>query len=243
MSEEVDLSATWKFQTKAFWVAFLDRLLPPVCASCKKAGARFCEACQAKIQWIQEPICQKCGRLVNANQSICPVCQTRPLPLETIRAATLFAEPVSTVIHKLKYEKQFGLAEPLADLMIAAWPRWQTTADCLVPIPLHPERQKERGYNQSALLAEALSRQIKRPCLPDCLYRTRQTPAQVGLNGAERLANVQNAFAAQSAEVKHKKILLIDDVCTTGATLAAAAQALLDAGAASVWGYCVARAM
>ncbi|NJN53409.1 MAG: ComF family protein [Anaerolineae bacterium] len=165
------------------------------------------------------------------------------MPLKQIRAATVFAEPISTVIHKLKYEGSFGLGEFLADLMISAWDEWKTPIDFVIPIPLHPEREKKRGYNQSALLARRFSQQLRYECVSDGLRRVRFTVPQVGLNAEERSKNVQNAFAVDEHQFTGKKVLLIDDVCTTGATLAAAAQSLLETGALSVSGYCLARAM
>lgn len=114
--------------------------------------------------------------------------------------------------------------------------------DLVLPIPLHAERQRERGYNQSALLTRDFCRLATLPYAEDGLQRTRFTTPQVGLTAVERLKNVQDAFATK-VEVAGKHILLIDDVCTTGATMAAAATTLYAAGAKTVSGYCVARAI
>ncbi len=114
--------------------------------------------------------------------------------------------------------------------------------DLVLPIPLHAERERKRGYNQSALLARAFSEGAALPYAEHALQRTRFTTPQVGLTAVERLVNVQDAFAADSC-VQGRHVLLIDDVCTTGATMAAAANALLAAGARAVSGYCVARAV
>jgi ComF family protein len=165
-----------------------------------------------------------------------------PLPLKQIRSAILFADPVQTMIHKLKYEGMFGLAEPLADLMLEGWLQWETAVDLVIPIPLHPERLNMRGYNQSELLASHFSQNLDLTMGASALQRIRQTKPQVGLNIAERRANMQAAFRADSENSVGKNILLIDDVCTTGATLAAAADALLSEGARTVSAYCLARA-
>lgn len=220
-----------------------DLLLPPVCGNCRKAGKLLCDGCYRQIQWVEAPICPCCGRMVATTAVTCHYCRQNPLPLQQIRAATLFTEPVSTIIHKMKYEGMFGLAELLATLMTQAWPRWQMPADYIVPVPLHPDREKKRGYNQSALLAKRLGRSSGFPYMPGVLKRIRNTPPQVGLTVVERLTNVHGAFAVGRSEIFNKTILLVDDVCTTGATLTAAAQALLDAGAHSVSGYCLARTM
>ncbi len=220
-----------------------DIIFPPVCANCQKVGQLICPECFQRIQWIKEPVCLCCGRLLVPSWGLCDSCQTTPLPLKQIRAATLFAEPVSSIIHKLKYKGSFGLGKILAELMVSVWDQWQVSVDFVVPIPLHPEREKKRGYNQSALLARHFSQQCGYVYAPGLLRRTRFTLPQVSLNAAERAQNVQNAFAVEGHGLVGKSVLLVDDVCTTGATMAAAAQALLDKGALSVSGYCLARAM
>lgn len=146
------------------------------------------------------------------------------------------------MIHQLKYNGMFGLAAPLADLMSAAWSHWQITADIVVAIPLHRERYKERGYNQSALLVQHFCAHQGLTAAKNVLKRVRHTRPQVGLDAADRQINVQNAFQAEATAVSGKRILLVDDVCTTGATLDAAAVALMTAGATAVSAYCLARA-
>ncbi|HFB54805.1 MAG TPA: ComF family protein [Hellea balneolensis] len=143
----------------------------------------------------------------------------------------------------MKYNGYHALAEPLADLMVKAWPQWQFNIDLVLPVPLHPDRQKKRGYNQAALLTKHMCRQLSLPYNLEAINRTRHTSPQVGLSANDRLANVKGAFTADAAKVTGKNILLIDDVCTTGATMAATAEALLMAGAKTVSGYSTARAM
>jgi ComF family protein len=174
----------------------------------------------------------------------CLACAAHPLPLQQVRAAVLYTEPITPIIHKMKYNGMFALAQPLAHLMVAAWPRWQTPVDWVVPIPLHPEREKKRGYNQSALLARHFCQAVGLSPAPTLLRRVRHTQPQVELNGVERRTNVAGAFLANdNANLSGATILLVDDVYTTGATLSAAAHALLAAGAAAVSGYCLARAI
>ncbi len=144
-------------------------------------------------------------------------------------------------IHGLKYRQGFALAEPLAAMMLTAWPRWQMAVDKLLPIPLHADRQRERGYNQAELLATRFAAGVGLPCDTLALVRRRNTTPQVQLSGPERRRNLQQAFQADGARVQGQHILLVDDVCTTGSTLEAAAGALLEAGAASVSAYCLAR--
>jgi ComF family protein len=150
--------------------------------------------------------------------------------------------PLDSVIHRLKYEGYFALAEPLGALMAAHWPSWLHSIDLLAPIPLHPKRERERGFNQSALLARSLARTRQLPVGEGLLRRTRYTTPQIELGPAERAENVRDAFAAASGKLQGRHVLLVDDVFTTGATMAAAAEALLAAGARAVSGYCLASA-
>jgi ComF family protein len=143
----------------------------------------------------------------------------------------------------MKYEGFFALSEPLGTLMIKAWPKWQQPFDIVLPIPLHPQRERSRGYNQSELLVRELQKGLGWTSCASALKRKRQTRPQLGLTASERRANVRDAFGADSDRVSGKRILLVDDVCTTGSTLASAAEALLDAGAVSISAYCLTQAV
>jgi ComF family protein len=153
-------------------------------------------------------------------------------PLSGICAAATFRGPWRGAIHAFKYEGQRGLAAALASLMPTPPEGWHPT--WIVPVPLYPDRRKLRGYNQSDLLAAALGERLGLEVAADALRRVRNTRAQVGLSAAARRRNMRGAFAAAPAQVSGKEILLVDDVVTTGATLAACAEALLQAGAETV---------
>lgn len=235
--------ASWWIKSKTAVASLTDLFFPPVCANCRKVGSLFCDGCYNQLQWVEEPICRCCGQAASATDTLCQRCSHNSLAISQIRAAVLFAEPVSNVIHKMKYSGLFGLAAPLGDLMVKAWNQWGIPIDIVAPIPLHPDREKKRGYNQSLLLAKRFGERLGIKIEANAIQRTRFTTPQVGLNASERLANVNGAFSVFPEEFIDKDVLLIDDVCTTGATMIAAAQALMTAGASSVSGYCVARPM
>lgn len=234
--------ATWRQKFQSFAGTLVDVVFPPVCAGCGAIGELFCSECRDRVIWIREPICDKCGRSQAAALDACRVCQQTPLTLHRIRTATRYEGPVAETIKKFKYSGYFALANPLADLMLAAWPAWEEPVDVVVPVPLHAARQRERGYNQAELLAQKMERELKWQVETAALKRVRRTRPQVGLNSSERHANVRGAFVTEPNLVRGRRILLIDDVHTTGATLDAAAEVLLAAGANSVSAYCLAGA-
>lgn len=222
------------------WAAAgLDLLFPPACAVCGAYGHRICPRCAQRVDPTPHTICERCGRVQPARIERCADCQTRPQPvLQQVRAAALHVEPLRHLIHLFKYEGRPDLAPDLARYLAACFggAEWEALAPCIeaiVPAPLHAERLRQRGYDQAALLAQGLSTRTRIPIRQDLVARTRFTRAQVGLNAAERQANVQDAFSALSS-CAGLHILLIDDVYTTGATLAACAQTLHDNGAALV---------
>lgn len=203
-------------------------------------GTLLCPDCQQKMVRIKEPYCTSCGR-EQPVRGLCGTCAAQPQLLRQVRAPLHYEEPISSVIHLMKYEGYFALAEPLAAMMAQAWPRWATPVDFLVPVPLHTRRRRKRGYDQAALLARHLGRILEIPVAERILERSRHTRPQVGLDAEKRQDNVKGAFSAVG-RVDNQHLLLIDDVYTTGATMSAAAETLLYAGAATVSAYCLARA-
>ena len=164
-----------------------------------------------------------------------------PLVIEKIRSVALFEGVLRQAIHRFKYERLAGLAEPFGEMLADYWRGELLTADWLIPVPLHPSRERDRGYNQSELLARSLARRVDVPVSSKGLRRTRATAVQMTLNAAQRRENVAGAFECIEARVRGARVMLIDDVGTTGATLDACAQAVLKAGAASVMGLTLAR--
>lgn len=218
----------------------LDFIFPPVCVNCRRLGALLCADCEAVLPRVSGPVCTWCGRATTYSTQVCFDCQHHPLPLRVVRAPFRYAEPLDRVIHQMKYEGYFALAEPLARLMIVGWPAWTEAIDLVVPIPLHPKRQRQRGFNQSALVGRHLCHSLGLPFSESALRRTRHTTPQIELGPQERANNMRGAFAAVPKQVMDRHVLLVDDVFTTGATMTAAADALLAAGARVVSGYCLA---
>lgn len=222
----------------------LNLLYPPKCASCGASAGHFCEDCQAKLVRIGPPFCQKCGCPLNKSAAACSRCDHNPLPyLDSVRSVALFeGTPLRPAIHNFKYHNQRILGQDFAPLLAKCYRDNQLETEVIVPVPLHSSRYKERGYNQSELLANGLAALINQPVDKKTLIRRRATKTQVSLSAAERHKNVAEAFACISNALSHKSVLLIDDVCTTGATLNACAQALKRAKARSVYGLTLAQA-
>ncbi len=217
----------------------LDLLFPPQCAGCRAPGSEFCDRCAQHVEPVPDTICARCGRPQAHAVRLCADCQATPSPLALSRAAALHTEPLRQAIHALKYEDRPQLAGPLGRYLVAVFQQdpWQSIADridAVVPAPLHADRLRERGYNQSELLAAALCDACGLALRPEWIARVRATRQQVGLNAAERRHNVAGAFRSDG-NVIGKTLLLVDDVYTTGATLRACAQAARAAGAQQVY--------
>ena len=231
----------WRFRTRQALWAGVDLIFPPNCAGCGQAGHRFCPGCQSRVATLTPPLCECCGHPVE-QPGRCRLCLSgvRSLsPLAGLRSAAFFAGPMQQAIHHLKYRRDILLADTLA--LRLAEVDLPPIAAVVVPVPLGAARFKSRGYNQAALLARAYAELRGLRFQPAAAHRRRETESQVGLAPAERHANVSGAFEANARLVAGQTIILVDDVCTTGATLSACAEALLAAGAVAVWGLTLSR--
>lgn len=217
----------------------LDLVYPPRCPGCSAVGELFCEKCRSAVRTYPIATCPRCGR-AEPSRGLCAACAAEPARIDGIFPATIYTHPMREAIQSYKYENVRDLAGPLAEWLVVAWHAHAITADVIVPVPLHARREAERGYNQAALLARELSRRVGVPTASRELIRTVRTRPQVGLTRAERQMNIAGAFRC-TEEVPGLRIVLVDDVCTTGATLESCAAALKDSGAASVVGLTVAR--
>jgi len=220
----------------------LDWIFPPYCAGCGKAGARWCARCQAAMSLVEEPCCLRCGRSI-AYEGVCIKCRKDPPNFHALRSVAYFEGPLRKAVHRLKYKGDLALGEILSRPIIKALRRLNWDIDLVTPVPLARERQKKRGYNQAALLARPLAISLNLVYQPKALIKIRETPTQVGLTLSERRANVRGVFQACSELVVGRKILILDDVITSGATLDACAQALSQAGAQEIYALTLTRAL
>ena len=187
------------------------------------------------------PLCPRCGR-PQPSGILCPSCVSWQAEIDGIRSPFRFDGVMRQAIHQLKYRNLRALAMPLAKLLQDYLATNPMPGEVLVPVPLHQKRVRERGYNQSSLLAKELGKLTSLPVVDDCLIRQRHAPPQAKTSTVdERRSNVANAFTCRDLRLQDKQVLLIDDVSTSGATLDACAAALKAAGASSVWGLTLAR--
>ena len=225
------------------WLSTLmDTVYPPHCVVCGRLGAWVCDGCTADIAVFRAPLCRQCGKSIDA-PGVCSECRAEESYLAGMCAVGPHRPPLQQIIHAFKYTGVRVLSGPLGALLEDRWRRDRLPIDGIVPVPLHSARQRQRGYNQSILLADELGARLGLPVHPELLVRARNTRSQVGLSGGERWANVWGAFRCPTDQFPGTRLLLIDDVMTSGATLQACAHALRERGAASVWALTLTRAM
>jgi ComF family protein len=221
----------------------VDLVLPPTCLACRKpvsAAGGLCAVCWGGVGFIERPFCERLGTPFTSDMgegALSPSAIAEPPAYDRARAATRYSDVVRDLVHLLKYGDRLDVAPAVGLWMARAGAELLVDADGLVPVPLHWSRLWQRRFNQSAALARAVAGPRRLPVLDHVLARTRATPPQVGLARSERARNVQGAFEVVRTariEVKGKKLIIIDDVLTSGATVDACARALRRAGAARV---------
>jgi ComF family protein len=218
----------------------LDLLFPRWCIGCGREGDYICRACRELLPAISPPICPRCGR-PQFQGILCDDCRDKTAPIDGIRAPFVFEGIVRQAVHELKYRNLRALAPTMANCLYGYLVENPIPADVLVPVPLHRRRLRDRGYNQSALLAVELGKLSSLPVAANGLIRRHYAAPQArsaGIN--ERQKNVADAFVCPDRRFQGKRVLLIDDVSTSGATLNACAAALKVGGAAQVWGLVIA---
>lgn len=225
---------------------------PSTATKAKAIGISLLRACIHGIREAVSPSrCAACDALLSGYSAFCPACASTILPEPdpfpsgangiSVAAYGQFGGALATAIRRFKYENRPDLSDPLGQLLRRAARDAALWADAVIPVPLHARRLCERGYNQAALLARPVARELSAPLFARALVRLRATGQQAQLERDERLQNVRSAFALRTP-VRGKRIVLVDDVVTTGATLLGCAGVLLSAGAESVTGLVLARA-
>ena len=223
------------------WLTGLEQwLLPEECLLCRgsPSDGLICRLCRYRWPRLPEPMCSRCGQPTLLTELACRLCDGWGPELTRVRSAVWHEGGARDAVHQLKYEGWWRVTESLARAMTALEPL--TGRLVLVPVPLAARRLRDRGYNQSEHLARALGDLVSKPVRVAALKRVRETPTQTALTPEARLANVAGAFKASG--VHGSRVVLVDDVFTTGATLIAAAAALTQAGAAQVEAVTFARA-
>jgi ComF family protein len=231
-----------------------DVLFPPRCHSCRTVAEKltndlFCAACEEKIRYIRTPLCPACGAPYDDSEGsdhLCGDCLTAPKPFTVARSVAAFDGILLEAIHAFKYHHKTGMGTGLGRMMTCDS---YTGMDMqgytmIMPVPLHIRRLRERGFNQSLLLAKILSARYAIPLDFITLRRERDTPPQTMMGRKERQTNIKGAFGVADKErVRKQHVLLIDDVYTTGSTLAECTRVLLNNGAAQVGVLTLARAV
>jgi len=232
----------------------MNLLYPPVCQLChdQRAEARdgfVCAKCWSHVRFIRAPFCERCGLPFEGDLTttfVCTNCNDLKLHFTSARSAVVAKTVVLEAIHRFKYSRALWFENFLAGLLVreAAPVLADGNWHCIVPVPLHPVKLREREFNQAALLAAQLAHATKIPMNEKILRRVNPTATQTLLTRDERASNMKNAFVVrQGTRLGGKKIVLVDDVFTTGATTNACAQALQVAGAAEVCVWTVARGL
>lgn len=230
----------------------LDALLPPQCLSCaelvSEPGA-LCATCWAKLRFIAQPFCRICGWPFEIDPAggdtaagpppdlVCGACLREPPRFDRARSVLVYDDASRPLVLGFKHADRTHAAPAFARWMARAGADLFATADVIAPVPLHWSRMLARRYNQAALLTNALARLTDAPSVPDLLIRRRRTPSQGRLSRSERFRNVAGAFSVRPARlplVRGRRVVLVDDVLTTGATVGACAAVLRRAGAASI---------
>lgn len=204
------------------------------------AKGDFCESCRDSLPHSPPHQCFVCA-LPLPESGICGACLAKPPAFDRSVAAMRYAFPVDALLHSLKYQANLAMASVLADLLIARVDP-DALPDFIVPMPLHPARLRERGFNQALEIARRVSRKSGVALLPGICRRIKDTPSQTGLPWKEREKNIRNAFSCE-ADLRGKHVAMLDDVMTTGATMNELAKALRKSGAARVSGWVVARTL
>lgn len=220
----------------------LDWLFPPACVGCKRPGFELCPACRQEIKLVEGRLCPTCG-IPHLDYADCQLCKQDPPAFDGLRSWAIYEGVTQQMIHALKYGHRLSMALPLGQHLANFYETLNWEVDMIVPVPLSSRRQQERGYSQATAIARVFKRHTRIPLKINAMGRLKHTSSQVSLSSVkERMENVKDVFWASPSKVKGKRVLVIDDVCTSSATMRSCASALKKAGASEVYGLTVARA-
>lgn len=235
---------------KSLTCALIDIIYPPFCPICDKSIEKYeiCRQCLDRLDPIKGPLCSLCGQPFKTDRGEnhpCGICLKKPPSFDKAASVFVFRGKAAEAIYKLKYSKKTCLAGLLGDFL-AFHPMTEEGFDVIIPVPLHLDKLRERGFNQSYLLAKRIGKICQIKTNPLLLERKKATLPQVGMKSRERILNVKEAFGlradADPADIKGRRILLVDDVYTTGATLKECSKVLKKKGAEKVYALTLARA-
>jgi len=213
------------YRLSDFLQGVMDWVFPPHCLGCGIEGENICPDCYATIKRIPANVCPYCAAYVST-KGYCPSCKNRKPPYTQYRAFAYYGGVIREAVHNLKYQNDTGIARVLAEYLLKVIRSENWEIDLVVPVPLSKKKLQQRGYNQAERLARPIAWALGKAISTTALLRIRENASQVGLDLNSRRENVRGVFEADPAEVKGKRILLVDDVFTTGATIESAAGAL-----------------
>lgn len=225
--------------------AMVSVLFPPRCPICDEvvqSGSLICQACQKEAVCIREPACKKCGKQLEENRKeYCADCDKKHHFYSQGKAVFAYQGKMRQSMYRFKYSNKREYAQYYAQEAVRLYGDWiqKKEIEAIVPVPMYRKKEKARGYNQAEVFARALGRKMQIAVKTDLLVRIRNTTPQKQLNEAERKVNLKKAFQVVPNIVKYKKVLLVDDIYTTGSTMDAAADVLMQAGAESVCFLCI----
>lgn len=215
--------------------ALIDLIFPPECAGCSRPGVRWCDECSKKIIDLPKPCCSKCGDpIVGHRAKLCKRCAEFRPPYEKLFTLSSFDEPLRSALLRMKYYGDKAIGENIAFELASRAREWGWEIDVIVPVPISIEKRKVRGYNQVECISKPLSKLLSVEHDRLSLVQVKENKSQVGLNVAERRENVSDVFEVTGEKLREKRVLLVDDTTTTGATLDYASRAIMNGGAISV---------
>ncbi|ABR46948.1 phosphoribosyltransferase [Alkaliphilus metalliredigens QYMF] len=236
---------------KAYWGALMDLMYPldVSCIACKENLSNqtkyyLCDTCYGEIDFFPEHCCHQCGKILSMTEAVglCQACESKPPSFERAIAVFQYQGHIKRLIFRFKYEHEPYLSRIMGQMLADSYEKEALEVGLIIPVPLHYKRQKQRGFNQAELLAKYMSQQVKQPYDPDVLIRSQETIIMHHLTRQQREENVKQAFMVKNPGlIVNQKLLLIDDIVTTGATLKACSRVLLEAGAQSVTALTLAR--